>query len=145
MLFTKEHPLALLCWLALPPAIPLMVSVCKEDDVEKIGETLSKNRSAFLFLYPTFMCGLDAVSNVFALALYPAKRSSPREKWFFFPISMRTTKNNGRKLPLYRGLKPSNLRRHSPDPKILATISIVTTSLPLTSICFRRIPPSSHE
>lgn len=55
LLFTDKHPLALLCWLALPPALPLMLTICKGNDPKEIGELLPKT-GQLLFFYTLLLC-----------------------------------------------------------------------------------------
>lgn len=55
LLFTNSHPLALLCWLSLPPAIPLMVMICRENDPASICTLLPKT-GQLLFFYTLLLC-----------------------------------------------------------------------------------------
>jgi len=50
MLFFKDHPLALLSWLALPPAIPQIIAIFRETDPKMIGAILPKT-GQILFFY----------------------------------------------------------------------------------------------
>ena len=55
LLFIDQHPLSLLCWLSLPPAIPLMVTICKASEPKDIGELLPKTGQV-LFFYTLLLC-----------------------------------------------------------------------------------------
>jgi 1,4-dihydroxy-2-naphthoate octaprenyltransferase len=72
LLFIDQHPLSLLCWLSLPPAIPLMVTICRASEPKDIE---------------------------FSRTPFHAKRSSKNGKSFCFPTSTKRETNNGPRPP----------------------------------------------